>query len=141
MQLVRILLRQRTFKKGPDERDMGGEGLSKELIPLVRQIDLDAPPVTRDRLAANQPLVGQSVEHTGQCSFSHQRCGGQFGAGHPLGVPQRGDDVELGRSQPEQPDMPAVRAAEGEIGLDQRAQHLEDRVIFEIGQFHVERAA
>ena len=120
---------------------MGGECPAEELISLVGQIDLNASAVARHRFAPYEPLGSQSIEHTGQRPFGHERCGGELRAGHPFRVAEGGDNVELRRSQTKQPDMPAVRAAECQVGLNQRTQHLEDGVVFEIGQFHVERAA
>ena len=120
---------------------MRRERFAEESIPLVGEMNLDAPPVRFNRFAPDQSFIRQTVEYAGQGSFGHERRRGQFGAGHALRVAQRRNDVELRRSQLERPNMAAIGSIEGKVGFDQRTQDLETRIIFEVGKFHVEGAA
>ena len=120
---------------------MRRKGFAEESISFAGQIDLDAPAIPFDRFAPDQSSSRQPVEYARQCSFGHERRRGEFRARQAFRVAQRGDDIELRRSQLERADMAAIGPAEGKVGFDQRAQNLEDRIVFKVGKFHVEGAA
>jgi len=71
------------------------------------------------RGALHPAAIDQAVDHAGQRALGDEGFFAEFGGGHPGGVAERGDDIELRRRQPLRADVRGGICLERLIALHQ----------------------